>query len=112
MTDHKKEAQDWLVILRRGSQQYDVIRHVRDHAREGNFSLADIGTSEDELDDLRVKSLKMAAQSWLVILRRYDTDKYNAIKYIRDFVREGNFSLADIGTSEEEFALFANKKNT
>jgi len=44
------EAHEWLGYLRNGTDQYDsFIGHVREEARKGNLSLADIGTSEEEL---------------------------------------------------------------
>lgn len=53
---HKVEAQKWLDYLREGTDQYDsFIGYVREEIQKGNLSLADIGTSEDELEKLRVK---------------------------------------------------------
>lgn len=53
---HQAEAQKWLAYLREGTDQYDpFIGYVREEARKGNLSLADIGTSEKELEELRVR---------------------------------------------------------
>ena len=50
------DAQKWLGFLRNGTDRYDsFIGYVREEARKGNLSLADIGTSEEELEELRVK---------------------------------------------------------
>ena len=47
---HVSEAHTWLDYLRNGTDQYDsFIGYVREEARKGNLSLADIGTSEEEL---------------------------------------------------------------
>ncbi len=48
--------ESWLGYLRDGTDQYDsFIGYVRREAHKGNLSLADIGTSEEELEELRVK---------------------------------------------------------
>ena len=47
---HVSEAHKWLGYLRNGTDQYDsFIGYVREEARKGNLSLADVGTSEEEL---------------------------------------------------------------
>ncbi|MEX0918619.1 MAG: hypothetical protein WDZ85_01490, partial [Candidatus Paceibacterota bacterium] len=75
--------------------------------RKGNLSLADIGTSEEELAELWVKGCTTKAHKWLGHLRN-GTDQYDSfIGYVREEARKGNLSLADIGTSEEELASFA-----
>jgi len=51
MSDNNlKEAHKWIGLLRNGTDKYDsFIGYVREEARKGNLSLADIGTSEEEL---------------------------------------------------------------
>ena len=47
---HIQEAQIWLGYLRNGTDDYDsYISYVREEVNKGNLSLADIGTSEEEL---------------------------------------------------------------
>jgi hypothetical protein len=103
----KVDQCQWLDFLRNGSTQYDLlIEYVRQEALKGNFSLADIGTSEEELEELRVKGCMTVAQESLGFLRN-GTSQYDLfIEYVRKEARKGNFSLADIGTSEEELASF------
>ncbi len=54
-------AKYWLNILRKGTGRYNrVIELILEEAHDGNFSLDDIGTSEEELEELRVKGEKRA----------------------------------------------------
>jgi uncharacterized membrane protein len=107
MNSYKKEAQEWLGFLRNGTSEYDpLIGYVREEAAKGNLSLADIGTSEEELAQLRVKGCMTAAQEWLGFLRNGASDYDLLIEYVREEATKGNLSLADIGTSEEELASF------
>ncbi len=57
MSQHKEEAQTWLNYLRAGTESYDAfIGYVRREAAKSNLSLADIGTSEEEISSFaRVK---------------------------------------------------------
>lgn len=102
-TQHEVEAQEWLNYLRDGTDMYDsFIGHLRKEIDRGNLSLADIGTSEEELEQLRVKGCKVSAQNWLSYLRD-GVDAYDFfVGRLRKEVSKGNLSLADIGTSEEE----------
>ncbi len=103
MSDNKARVQQWLGYLREST--YDGwmwIIYIREELRKGSLSFADIGTSEEELEELRVKGCKIAAQELLGFLRS-GTDQYDFfIGLVREEARRGNFSLADIGTSEEE----------
>ncbi len=100
---HKKEAQKCLNYLREGTDSYDYFLDcLRREVENGGFSLADIGTSEEELEELRVKSCKISAQRWLKDLRE-GTELYSSYhRFLLKRVKAGGFSLADIGTSEEE----------
>ena len=52
----KTAAVEWLGFLRDGTSQYDsFIGYVRKELEKGKLSLADIGTSEEELAELRFK---------------------------------------------------------
>jgi len=104
---HREEAEKWLRILRNGTDHYGFIGYVRDEASEGGFSLEDLGTSDAELEKLRVKSCKIRAQKCLGYLRD-GNDKFGLLPdIIRAELRSGGFSLADIGTSEKELVSFA-----
>lgn len=111
MRTHKTEAEWWLRYLRQSPECYDefVIR-VRGVAEEGSLSLAEIGTSEKELEELRVKGCKIRAQERLGYLR--DVNLFPPLRgpfvdYIREEIHKGGLSFADIGTSEMELASFA-----
>ncbi len=55
----KKLAQKWLGFLRNGysPDAYGLLLYsLREELGEGSLSLADIGTSEEELEELRVKN--------------------------------------------------------
>ena len=107
MMCHQTDAFISLHRLRGGTILYDgLIGRVRKEAREGNFSLADIDTSEDELAQLRIRGFKISARHWLCLLREGTEICRWYIGRIRKAAREGNFSLADIGTSEDELASF------
>jgi hypothetical protein len=100
---HVSEAQKWLEPLRHGTFLYEsFIANVREEAQKGNLSLADIGTSEKELEELRIKGCKVAARDWLSHLRR-GTDHYDLnIALVRNEAQKGSFTLEDIDTSEDE----------
>lgn len=50
-------ASQWLTHLRDGTSQYDsFIGYVREEVRKGDLTLADVGTSEEELASFRFAS--------------------------------------------------------
>ena len=52
--DHKVEAQKRLGYLRSGTEYYNIdLRFLRTEVQECGFTLQDIGTSEEELKELR-----------------------------------------------------------
>lgn len=102
---------EWFIehprFLHDGEEAYDwFIYHIRKEAREGNFSLADIDTSEDELAQLRIRGFKISARHWLCLLREGTEICRWYIGRIREVARECDIPLADIGTSEDELASF------
>jgi len=102
MESYRDSAKKWLGFLRAGTDQYDsMIGYVREDVRKGNLSLADIGTSEEDLEQIRVNCCKITAKKWLDILRRRTTEYDLAISCVLDNARKGNLSLADIGASEK-----------
>lgn len=56
--DHKREAQKWLSAARGQGRTDECIENMHKYLELGNFTLADIGTSEE---DLRKVLLKKAA---------------------------------------------------
>jgi len=59
MESYKKEAQLWLDSLRRGTDLYDsALEGVRREIQKGGLTLQDIGTSKEELEQLRSAAVK------------------------------------------------------
>lgn len=110
MDQHKITAKNWLEILRNGTSFHgpvtDIIRRELDIAR---LSLAAIGTSEDELKELRIKGCKISAMSHLKIMRRNNFACRERINCLRDDLKEGGVPLDAIGTSEEELSSLFNR---
>ena len=105
MENEHKTAAMYLGYLRKGTTQYDsFISYLRREVQNGGFSLADIGTSEEEIAELRIKGCKTYALHFLALLRNGTTQYDSFISYLRREVQNGGFSLAAIGTSEGELA--------
>jgi hypothetical protein len=99
----KAEARRWLEYLRSGTGHYDTfLKYLREEVQRGGLTLEDVGTSEEELEQLRIKYFKANAQYWLEYLRS-GTGHYDlSLKYLREEVQKGGLTLEDIGTSEKE----------
>lgn len=109
-----EDANGWLVLLKTGTGEFgSILNNLRDDIRGGEFTLAEIGTSEEELCILQVKNCKKNAQKWLNRLRGEDGKKndypWRIADYLRHWIRKGGLSLADIGTSEEELNKLSRK---
>lgn len=105
---YKASASNWLDLIRCGAVNgaSQLIGWLREDVLHGHLTLTDIGTSEKELEELRVKCHKASAINWLGSLRTR-TNKVQIIGFIREDVRKGGFALVDIGTSEEELRVTA-----
>ncbi|MBU0722145.1 hypothetical protein KKA93_01655 [Patescibacteria group bacterium] len=108
MGNHTKEARKWLKHFRSGTDHYgsfldgSFLEYLREEVQKGGLTLEDIETSEEELEELRVRSCKALAQEWLKHLR-FRTDYYDSfLEYLREEVQKGGLTLEDIETSEEE----------
>ena len=105
--DHKKEAIRLLGLLRQEHGGYDTaIAYLRGHVSKGGLTLADIGTSGEELERLRILGCAAAAKEWLRILRPNGLDSPHYFNQLQREIAKGGLLLADIGTTEEEIALF------
>jgi hypothetical protein len=86
---------------------------IRRMCREWYFSLADIGTSEEELTTYLRTHVLTTARHDLQYERahRRQTDDSNAIgvRNLRALLTKGGYSPADIGTTEAELADLAQK---
>lgn len=101
-----------LKSLRAGSELYVIlINRLVETAREGKISLTDLGTNEEEFIEFQTKGCKVKAQAHILFLRHCLGDPVYSVACIREAASEGNFSLADIGTSEKELSSYV-RKNT
>ena len=108
LKDPKAKARTTLAVLRK-EPSYAWIDLLRSQVKAGHFSLADIGTSEEELKRFRVEVHRNDARHWLARLREGSGELYY-IGFIRENMKGGSFSLEDIGTNEEEIAFFTRWK--
>ncbi|MBP7006010.1 hypothetical protein KBB27_02730 [Patescibacteria group bacterium] len=100
---HLERAQALLASLRRGAEQYALLmRSFRAEVRDGGLSLADLGTSEEELKELELLGLKTAALGRLEFLRKGTTHYEDFLRYLREEAEKAGLSLVDLGTDEEE----------
>ena len=99
----------WLELLRKGTEDFElIIGYLREDAKQEGFSLADIGTSEEELCAFRINGHKALACKWLSRLRAgHNEHPLRIAGYIHWHAKKGGFSLADIGASEEELSRLA-----
>lgn len=100
---HIVSAQKNLHQLRRGTPDYeDQLRLLRYSMIDGELSLSDIGTNEEELEKLRIKGCKKAAEESLNCLQEgtYQYDYW--LEHLQKELKAGGLSLADIGTNEKE----------
>jgi len=105
LENSKYAAELCLDELRTGTLLYDhTLEKMRNHLRLGYWSLADIGTSKNELDSLRYSNRRFVAAAYLDSLR-HGTIYYNPMMAsLRSNLSHGGYLLTDIGASEEELA--------
>jgi hypothetical protein len=84
----------------------DEIASIRENLALAGLSLADIGTSEEELQADLVTGNKNSAGHWLRVAKeRCTTQNVSCeISHIRSRLAEAKLTLADIGSSEEELS--------
>lgn len=105
--DHLKEAKNWLQLARERCDLYDIQSHfdyLREYAAKAGVSLKDLGTSEEEIQDMSKRSNFAAAKKGLVDIRKMaeTSEVNNYIKYLRKYLEDAKRTLADINTTEEE----------
>ncbi|MFH1183048.1 MAG: hypothetical protein V1690_02190 [Candidatus Moraniibacteriota bacterium] len=106
----KASAMRNLRYLRKNSDSFRLfLCDFRKYVAKGGFSLSEIGTSEAELEELRIKGHKASAIKTLDYLRKGSiTPSFDLRELVRDIV-EGGLTLSDIGTSKEELEILANR---
>ncbi|HJO89851.1 MAG: hypothetical protein QGH85_01025 [Candidatus Pacebacteria bacterium] len=95
-------------------RKYPYARHfqiesLRKNLERGGLSLTDIGTSKKELEELFIEGCKLRAQRYIRWIREKPSQYPTWIKRLRERLKEGDLSLDDIGTSEEELRSLAPK---
>ena len=101
----RSHAREKLDELRRSHYQAKgKASYIHELASKFDFALADIGTNEEELRGFLREDLKTVAQHYLEKFHaQTDGEARNVFAdIIRGLIREDGFSLADIGTNEEE----------
>jgi hypothetical protein len=110
-------AAKWLARLREGAVHYDDVASYDEYLRRfrrdigKRFTLADLGTSKEELDDLKIGWCKVCARTWFGCLREA-TDAVEieeAHRRLREELAACNLTLEDIGTSEEFISSLVKK---
>ncbi len=96
-------ARQYLSLLREGSREYDsCVEIIRRECQQWKFSLADIDTNEDEIKGCCIKGAKSKVRRYLDLLREGSWEYDSCVEIIRRECQQWKFSLADIGTNDEE----------
>ena len=85
-----------------GYRYKKCLKHLRMVVRKSGLTLEDIGTSEEELETLRVKGCKELAERHLKRLREGIYNHESELQYLSREVKKGGLTLKDIVTSKEE----------
>jgi hypothetical protein len=108
----KKQALHRLNELRNGAPAYEGdLDALKVYLEKGRLTFADIGTNSNEIEELRIKSYKIAAQHYLTQLREQMEATVMHVINIRTHLEEAYLTPEDIGTSEQELASFEAKLN-
>ena len=110
----KIAAKEYLVSLRKGISEYaSYLDLLRFELERGGLTLRHIGTSERELERLRIKGCKLAAKEYLASLRKGNLTPYSRFLdyiHLRRELEEGGLTPTDIGTSESELKELKDRK--
>jgi hypothetical protein len=99
---HKESAKSFLAAARRrNSDSFVFIDSVQREVRAGRFHLEEVGTSNEELAELKRIGYLNAAKDQLTAARRHPNDAHSFVNGVRFFLGQGNLSLADIGETDE-----------
>lgn len=103
---YKAEAKVWLGYARNSSSDNSFnVFGVRDYAAKAGVTLAEIGTSEEELATLLTEGYKAEARKWLEFARKAsdEASRITCVKYIRKYLDKADHATpADIDSSEVE----------
>lgn len=105
---HKREAIRWLYSAQTTGTAPECIEIMRKELAAGNFFLTDIGTSEDNLKEIVRDYHKREANRWLQSARTTGVAPA-CIEYVHNHLKQGNWTLVDIGTSEDDLKMLVRK---
>jgi hypothetical protein len=105
MSDYVEEARMCLNELRKGSCNYRIfLMHLRNQLTRGGITLEDIGSSDVEIEELRLLGCKVAAVEWLRYLRS-GAKMYNlSITCLYEELSQSGLTPEDIGSTDEEIS--------
>ena len=99
----RRNSEALLKSLRVGTSHYrSFITRIKKDVKLGGLTLGDIGTSEEELEQLRILGCKCTAQIHLDHLRLGSTQYEKHLRELLAELRKGKLQLDSIGTSIEE----------
>ena len=104
---HRENAEAELRSIRTNCGKWPVsdnIQNLRNHLTRADLTLADIGTSEEELESCLKAGHKRSAQTWLQMARECcgERDVSFEIERVQSRLAEADLTPGDIGTSETE----------
>lgn len=100
---YKDYAHESLCKMREGAPGHIYISEVMHKwLDKGKLSYADIGTSKEELESLRILGCKVLAQHKLAELRKGASNYEKLLEEVANAACDGGHSLSDLGTSRKE----------
>lgn len=104
---YQENAEEELRNIRENCGKWSVkdnIENMRYQLRKAGLSLADIGTSEEELNECFQSGQKRAALAWLHLAktRCEERDVSFVVRAVLERLAEADLTLNDIGSSQEE----------
>jgi hypothetical protein len=103
----------WLAELRRGTLAYgDAIGAIRKYLREGGITLAEIGSSEAELEKGRVRGCTIYARYLLKGLRRGTTMYKTYVLGLKQCLKKAGLQPEAIGSTGSEIDAFLEVSET
>jgi len=105
---HKQRAKRLLTTLREGTSTpiVDLMTLMGD-LEQSSLTPEDIGTTEDELEKMRVAGFKQKATEYLNKLRASKSKLLFNFLHLKSYLEGGNLTPEDIGTTEAELELLA-----
>ena len=106
---HKRQAISWLYYAQTTNIAPECIAHIRKELTADRFSLTNIGTSEEKLQEIIRNYHKRQAIRMLETARTYRHDIFqkSRIGNIRKALQTANLTPNEIGTCEDELAALS-----